>query len=108
MTTYLETLVKKTASMVDRWQGRRARMLALTSSHTTLRIVVGDDIYGENLLISCLAPVYICGPVQWESSAIALEPTQLESGEQGIAVVDKAKGVRVLAESFEVRENVKW
>ena len=108
MSTYLETLVKKTASMVDRWQGRRARMLVLTSSHTTLRIVVGDDTYGKNLLISCIDPLYICGPVRWEDSAITLEATQFDSGEEGIAIIDMANGVRVLAGSVEVAENVKW
>ena len=108
MSTYLETLVRKTASMVDRWQGRRARMLELTRSHPTLRIVIGDDTYGKNLLIACLDPLYVCGPVRWESSAIALEPLQLDSGEQGIAVVDKDHGVRVVGASCEVKETVKW
>ena len=108
MTTYRETLVRKTASMVVRWHGHRARMLELTTSHATLRIVVGDDTYGKNLLISCIDPLYICGPVRWEDSAITLEAPQLDSGEEGIAIIDMANGVRVLAGSVEVAENVKW
>ena len=105
---FLEEQIKKTASMVARWQGHRARMLELTTSHASPTILVGDETYGRNLLIACLGPLHICGPVQWESSTISLEVVSLDSGEAGIVVVDEPNGVRIVAESFEVKENVKW
>lgn len=108
MATYLETIVRQTASMVERWHGHRARMAELTKSHSTLRIVVGDEIFGKNLVISCLGPLYIRGPTQWQGAVIALKPIKLDSGKQGIAVVDESNGVRVVADSVEVKENVKW
>jgi hypothetical protein len=81
-------------------------MEELTKSHSTLTIVLGNEVYGKNLVISCLGPLHICGPTQWEDSRIALRPTLLDSGKEGIVVIDEGSGVRIVAESIEVRENV--
>ena len=105
--TYLETLVSKTSKVVERWQGRQARMMELTKSHTTLSIVVLGPEYGQNLVISCLSPEHICGPTSWGDSEIRISVVQLAVGAEGIALVDEKNGVRITAESFEVKENVK-
>lgn len=105
--TFLNSQIRKTASMVKRWQGRLATMSELTRSHPSLRIVIHGESYGQNLVISCLAPVYICGPTKWNDSMIILKTVQLESGEEGIALIDENHKVKIIAESFEVRENVK-
>lgn len=84
-------------------------MLELTTSHRSLRILVGgEEAPVENLLISLLGPRYICGPTSWEGSDICLMVTQLDSGEEGIVLIDAENEVRVVADTFEVAENVKW
>jgi hypothetical protein len=104
--TFHETLISKTAKMVARWHGRQARMLELTKSHVMLRIVVASDDLKKNLVISCLGPEHIDGPTIWNDSEMVIEVARLKSGEAGIAVVDRKNGLRVVAESFEVKENV--
>ncbi len=105
--TYLETLVAKTLKIVERWQGREARMLELTKSHATISVVVLGQEYGQNLVISCLAPEYICGPTNWSDSRIRMSVVQLTTGAEGIALIDEKNCVRITAESFEVKENVR-
>lgn len=105
--TFLDTLIAKTEKIVARWQGRQARMLELTKSHAMLRIVVTCDEPEQNLVIACLGPEHIIGPTSWTDNELAIESTKLKSGEEGIAVVDKKNGLRVVAESFEVKENVR-
>lgn len=94
--------------MLARWHGQRARMLSLTSSHCTLRILVEGEVDGANLLISCIGPIRICGPTNWNQSAIYLQPISLETGDEVIQVIDDSCGLKVIAESVEVAENVKW
>ena len=106
--TFLENLIARTASQLQRWHGHPARMLELTRSHATLRILVGDDPYGTNLVIACLDPQSISGPTRWENSAIVLEVANPESDPPAILIVDEQNGLRVIAETVEVKENVRW
>ncbi len=105
--TYLDTLISKTLKIVERWHGYRASMLELTRSHTTMSVVVLGEEYGQNLIISCLSPEYICGPTSWSDSEIRIVSVQLDSGAEGIELVDEKNGVRIIAESFEIKENVR-
>jgi hypothetical protein len=82
-------------------------MLELTRTHPTVSVVVNGQEYGRNLVISCLAPEYISGPTRWEDSEIRISIVQLAGGAEGIALIDEGNGVRITAESFEVKENVK-
>lgn len=104
---YIEALIANTKSMVERWHGRDAAMFELTKSHTTLVVTIFGDQYGNNLVVYCLAPEHICGPTQWSDSHIRIEETKLESGIDGVVLLDARNGVRITAESFEVKENVK-
>jgi hypothetical protein len=106
--TYLEALVSKTSKVVERWHGRQASMLELTKSHATMSVVVLGQEYGQNLVIACLSPEYICGPTNWSDSEIRISVVQLTAGAEGIALIDEKNGVRITAESFEVKENVKF
>ena len=104
---YLDELIARTRTMVERWHGRNATMAELTSSHSTLSVVVHGDEYGKNLVIHCISPEHICGPVNWKDSAIRIVPAQLVGGTAGVALVDERGGVRVTAASFEVKENLR-
>ena len=104
--TYLETQISKTLKIVERWHGRQASMLELTRSHATMSVVVLGQEYGQNLVISCLSPEYICGPTSWSDSEIKMVVVPLAAGTEGIALIDEKNGVRIMAESFEVKENV--
>lgn len=105
--TYLESVISKTVKIVERWHGHPARMLELTRSHATMSVVVFGQKYGNNLVISCLSPEYICGPTSSCDSEIKIAFVQLNAGSEGIALIDEKNGVRITAESFEVKENVK-
>ena len=108
MTTHFSTLIDKTFTMLGRWRGQRAIMLELTRSHASLRIILGgDDYLTTNLVIACIGPIYICGPTQWKDAAIEIQTITLDSGREGVVIQDEANGVRIVAESVEVRENVK-
>lgn len=105
--TYLESEIHKTASILKRWQGRLATMSELTSSHSSLRIIIHGDNYGQNLVIACLGPEYICGPTTWSDSCVILKTVELKSGQEGVVLIDENHDVKIIAESFEVKENVK-
>jgi hypothetical protein len=108
MSSHVQTVLKRTATMVDRWQGHPARLIELTKSHPTLVLVVGDEVYGKNLYIALLSPQYICGPTRWEHALIVLQTARLDSGEEVVVLTDEESGVRVVAESIAIHENVKW
>lgn len=104
---YLDELIARTKSLIGRWHGGNASMRELTSSHSTLSVVVLGKDRGKNLVIYCISPEHICGPVNWTDSAIQMTCVQLDGGTAGVALVDERSGVRVTAESFEVKENVR-
>ncbi len=99
--------MREQTALIGRWQGRPARMLELTKSHAMLIIVVTCNEADKNLVIACLGPEHINGPTSWSESELTIECTILQSGREGIAVVDKKNGVRVVGESFEVKEDVR-
>lgn len=79
----------------------------MSSSHSTLRIVLGGEIQHKNLVLSCIEPEFISGPTAWTDSDIVIRSAGLESGGTGIVVTDEKNGVRVVAEAFELKENLK-
>ena len=104
---YLDELIARTKILIGRWHGHNASMRELTGSHPTLSVVVLGKYREMNLVIYCISPEYICGPVKWPDSAIQIIPVQLVGGTIGVALVDERSGVRVTAEAFEVKENVR-
>jgi hypothetical protein len=103
----IELKIYKSARMITRWHGYDARMLELRRSHFTLTIAAHGKEHGKNLVIACVEPEFISGPTRWQSCELAIESTTLPSGAEGVAIVDKKNGVRVLAASFEVAEHRK-
>lgn len=100
--------IANTEKMIARWQLRPAMIYDLCRSHYSLRLVVSGDDLGQNLLISVAEPEYIHGPTRWSECDIRIVPAALKSGREGIAVIDEKNDVRIVGESFEVHENVKF
>jgi hypothetical protein len=105
---YFEKLLKSCATFLDRWRGASAAMWELSVSHKSLRIVLTRPDAGSNLVLACLDPVTICGPVRWQNAEIAVArfPSP-DSGEQGFVVRDATARVEIICGAVEVKENVK-
>jgi hypothetical protein len=105
--SYLAELIAHTEKQLQRWQGHNATLQALTRSHATLSVAIFGKDRRKNLVIYCIDPEHICGPLNWADSAVQMIPTQLADGTAGVALVDERNGVRITASSFEVAENVR-
>lgn len=83
-------------------------MYQLSRSLRTLTIVIiaGNDL-NQNLTVHLIEPLFISGPTEWTGNEASIETVSLETGREGVAFVDQKNGVRVVAETFEVAENVK-
>jgi hypothetical protein len=106
---YFEKTLKACATMLARWKDASAVMWELTSSHKSLRLLLtrGNES-GANLLLSCLDPIKLRGPIRWEHSDLSVSRAWLpESQEDGFLVVDDNAGVEILCGAVEVSENVK-
>ncbi len=57
--------------------------------------------------ICCVEPQHICGPTKWSNSNITLNAIRVESEAEQVIIADERNGVRIIAESFEMKENVK-
>lgn len=101
-----QTRIQKTAKMVKRWHGYPARMWELTRSHAALTIVVFNQDPKQNLVIPCIGPRYISGPVTWENSEIEIHVITYE-GDECIEIIDRQNKVQIIADTFEVKEHVK-
>jgi hypothetical protein len=101
-------ILKSSATFLSRWKGAKAEFRELTSSHKTLRILLTREDEAGNLMIACLDPLRIQGPVRWENSDIAVSRAFLpEDGTDGFLVSDAHAGVQILCGAIEVKENVK-
>jgi hypothetical protein len=89
-------------TLLARWRGGRARFWDYTVSHSGLVLrVVRSGVLG-NLHINCSA-IHICGPVGWENSDIAISLQH----DGSYLIEDRVAGVRVIALSVGLFENVK-
>jgi hypothetical protein len=83
-------------------------MRELTFSHRTLRLLLTRRDQPGNLLISCLDPLRLAGPVYWSNSDIVIARAPLpEEAEDGFVVRDAVAGVEIVCGGLEVAENVK-
>jgi hypothetical protein len=85
---YLEERIAHTESLLRRWHGHDARIHELTTSHSTLSVAIVGKVYGNNLVIYCISPQHICGPVNWTDSAITIACVELPAGNVGVACSD--------------------
>lgn len=87
-------------TLLARWAGAWASMSELTHSHRTLTIVLRQDGRAGRLEVSCISPVFIHGPVQWQNAQIAVA---LDGGDSFV-VSDAAADVRIATASVEIKE----
>ena len=105
---YIGRLLKSCATFLGRWRGADAVLWELTASHRSLRILLVKGDSAGNLLLSCLDPFQIRGPVRWKNSDLSVSRVQSrEDQEDAFMVVDLAAGVEILCGGIEVKENVK-
>jgi hypothetical protein len=105
--SFQQSNIRRHLKMLNRWQGANARLRELTSGHQSLRVELTQLERSGNLLISCISPIYIEGPTYWSNSMIEISPAILEDGTEGIMLRDLSANVKILAETFEVAENVR-
>ena len=105
---YFEKTLKSCATFLERWKGANAVMWELTVSLKTLRIVLTRTGQNGNLLLACLDPLRLSGPVRWEHANLVVLRMRLpDSSDDGFLLRDEKAGVEVLCGRLEVKENVK-
>jgi hypothetical protein len=110
---YFEEIIKSSRAFLAWWNGAWADIWELTPSLKTLRILIrrvdppGIPLPG-NLLISCIDPVTIKGPVRWNNCDLRVMTTTLPGGQEtGFLVADDSVGLEIICGALEVEENVK-
>lgn len=106
MDDYFERKLKAASTFLMRWQAGFAEMLELTASHKTLRLLVRGESRPGNLLIACIDPVSISGPVRWENCNLVIGVVEA-SKSQFFCVEDPGGGLKVICGDVEVKENVR-
>ena len=105
---YFGKKIKSAHTFLSRWSGAMAEMWEMTSHHKSLRVILRRESNSSNLVLVCLDPVWVKGPVKWMNSDLRVETTTLpESREIGFAVVDDSVGFKAICGALEVKENVK-
>jgi hypothetical protein len=106
---HFEKVLKTCATFLQRWRNANAIMWELTTSHKSLRLVLSrEGRLEENLVLSCLDPMRLRGPIQWEHSDLSISRVRLaSSSDEGFLVVDVKADVEIVCGGVEVRENVK-
>ncbi len=78
----------------------------LTASHKALTIVLTRGEAGRYLVLSCLEPERLQGPIRWEHAELAISRARL-GHEDGFLVTDANANLEVACGAIEVAENVK-
>jgi hypothetical protein len=106
---YFQKVVKSCATFLKRWSGANVVMWELTASHKSLTLVLTrDEGLDENLVLSCLDPMRLRGPIRWGDSDLSVSQVRLPDGrDQGFIVVDPKADVEIVCGAVEVKENVK-
>jgi hypothetical protein len=89
-------------TLLARWAGAWATMSDLTDSHRTLRVVLRQEGRAGYLVVACIGPEFIHGPVQWPDAHIGVAL----HGDGGFMVTDTAADVLIITASVEVAEHV--
>jgi len=105
---FFEKILKTSATFLARWRGASAELWQLTSSHKVLTIVLRREGRSGNLLLACIDPLRIRGPVRWQDADIVIARSHVPDDERdGFILVDRAADVEIVTGSLEVKENVK-
>lgn len=105
---YFESKLKSAHTFLSRWNGARAEMWEMRGPHKSLRVLVRRKGVAGNLLLACLDPITIKGPVRWDHCDLRVTTTTLSpTRETGFLVADQLAGVEIICGALEVKENVK-
>jgi hypothetical protein len=105
---YFDKILKSSVTFLGRWRDASAELWELTHSHKSLRIVLLRKNIPGNLMITCVDPLRIRGPVRWDHADIVISRAPVPDDEQdGFLVVDVSADVEILCGSLEIKENVK-
>lgn len=101
--TYGERLVKSATTFLSRWRGATAQMRELTMSHQTLVLrLFRDRDMSSYLIIACVEPQYIKGPVLWNDSNLVVSAWMED--DWVFLITDIEAGVEIRCGKIEVRE----
>lgn len=104
---YYEKLLKSADTFLSRWTGADGELWKLTISHRSLSILLRQESREGNLLIACIGPERISGPVYWKGSALKIGLCEDTGNHPTFRVTDSACGLEVICAMVEVKENVK-
>lgn len=105
---FFDKTLKASTTFLARWRGASAELWQLTSSHKTLTIVLCREGSPGNLVIACLDPLRLRGPIRWTDADIVISRCPVPEDERdGFLIVDRAAEVEIVTGSLEVSENVK-
>ena len=106
--SYQDKLLRTSRTFFGRWEGADGEMRELTVSHRSLLILLRRGLSGGNLLVACLGPQRITGPVHWKDCRLELRVhDSLVDGHPGFCLVDVAAGLEIVCGAVEIAENVK-
>jgi hypothetical protein len=106
--SYFEKVIKSTSTFLSRWSGTDAELWELTASHKCLRILLSRKNSSGNLLIACIDPLMIKGPIRWNRAALRVSVIEARAGnETSFVVTDPSVNLEVICGGLEVAENVK-
>ncbi len=105
--SYSDKLLRSAHTFLSRWNGVNAQMLELTISIKHLTILLEEPSREGNLLIACIDPQWISGPLRWTNSNIEVVAHQNLDDDPCFRVVDVGSGLEVVCGSVELKENVK-
>lgn len=89
-------------TLLGRWRGGHAMFWKYTASHSMLTIRIERQGVPGHLEIRCSAD-FITGPVGWANAEIEIVPDD----QHGVIIQDRTAGVRIVAKSVSLAENVK-
>ncbi len=115
---YLSRIVQSTQTFLGRWQNSEVILRELTPSLRVLLIVLfrtPEKMASLNLCIYVPDPLWMVRPFSWSKSALAVSAAPVETTEaRGVSscdavleLRDDVVGFRLLADSIEVKENVR-
>jgi len=105
---YFAKTIKAAQTFFARWNGATAELWELRPYHRSLRVLVRRPNEEGNLLIACLEPFWVRGPISWFDCRLSVSTTTLPGGhELGFRVADDTANVEIITGAIEIKENVK-
>ena len=102
-----DNIMRHFPSLLNRWRGATARLLELTATHSTLRIVLYVQDRPGCLEISCISPERISAPFEWRNANVVVEKATEDGGL--FDVLDREASVAVNNCGVEIKElTKKW